>query len=112
MSVQIGDLTFDRVRYDTGGDVLYLHRSDPTDAVDFDASPEGPALRFNAAGELIGVTMINVRWLLEHEGKITITSLRADRGRSSRPGTGAGSAVAPRAAGGDASHETSRQGVG
>lgn len=32
MSVQIGDLTFDRVRYDAGGDVLYLHRADPTDA--------------------------------------------------------------------------------
>ncbi len=35
--------------------------------------PEGHALRFNAAGELIGVTIINVRWLLEHEGKVTIT---------------------------------------
>ena len=73
MSVQIGDLTFDRVRYDAGGDMLYLHRADPADAVDFDASPEGHALRFNAAGELIGVTIINVRWLLEHEGKVTIT---------------------------------------
>ncbi len=64
MSVQIGDLTFDRVHYDAGGDVLYLHRADPPDAVDFDASPEGHALRFNAASELIGVTFINVRWLL------------------------------------------------
>ncbi len=42
-------------------------------AVDFDASPEGHALRFNAAGKLIGVTILNARWLLEHEGKITIT---------------------------------------
>jgi len=76
MSVQIGKLTkltFDRVRYDRDGDVLYLHRADPNDAVDFDASPEGHALRFNAAGKLIGVTILNARWLLEHEGKITIT---------------------------------------
>jgi len=73
MSVQIGNLTFDRVRYDRDGDVLYLHRADPKDAVDFDASPEGHALRFNAAGKLIGVTILNARWLLEHEGKITIT---------------------------------------
>jgi len=50
-----------------------LHRADPKDAVDFDASPEGHALRFNAAGKLIGVTILNARWLLEHEGKITIT---------------------------------------
>ncbi len=35
-------------------DVLYLHRADPKDAVDFDASPEGHALRYNAAEELIG----------------------------------------------------------
>jgi uncharacterized protein YuzE len=73
MSVQIGNLTFDRVRYDRDGDVLYLHRADPSSAVDFDASPEGHALRFNAAGELIGVTILNARWLLEHEGEVTIT---------------------------------------
>ena len=73
MSVQIGNLTFDRVRYDREGDVLYLHRADPTEAVNFDASPEGHALRFNAAGELIGVTIINARWLIEHEGEVTIT---------------------------------------
>jgi hypothetical protein len=48
MSVQIGNLTFDRVRYNRGGDVLYLHRADPEDAVDFDASHEGQALRFDA----------------------------------------------------------------
>lgn len=79
MSVQIGDLTFDRVHYDAGGDVLYLHRADPRDAIDFDASPEGHALRFNAASELIGVTIINVRWLLEHARKITITITLSER---------------------------------
>lgn len=73
MSVQIGNLSFDRVRYDREGDVLYLHRADPTAAVDFDGSPEGHALRFNAAGELIGVTIVNARWLVEHEGEVKIT---------------------------------------
>ncbi|MDQ6729458.1 MAG: hypothetical protein M3022_03930 [Actinomycetota bacterium] len=29
MSVQIGSLTVDRVRYDREGNVLYLHRADP-----------------------------------------------------------------------------------
>lgn len=29
MGLQIGNLTFDRVHYDAGGDVLYLHRADP-----------------------------------------------------------------------------------
>ena len=73
MSVTIGNLTFDTVHYDAGGDVLYLHRADPEEAVEFDASPEGHALRFNAVGELIGVTIVRPRWLLEHEGEITIT---------------------------------------
>jgi uncharacterized protein YuzE len=73
MSLQIGNLIFDRVHYDAGGDVLYLHRADPTEAVDFDASPEGHALRFNASGELIGVTIVRPRWLLEHEGEIKLT---------------------------------------
>jgi hypothetical protein len=53
--------------------VLYLHVGDPGDAVDFDASPEGHHLRFDAAGRLIGVTIVTAKWLLEHEGKITIT---------------------------------------
>jgi uncharacterized protein YuzE len=61
VSVKIGSLTFDRVHYDAGGDVLYLQRADPSDAVEFDASPEGHALRFNAGGELIGVTIVRPR---------------------------------------------------
>jgi uncharacterized protein YuzE len=73
MTVQIGNLTFDRVRYDAYGDVLYLHRGDPSDAVEFDASPEGHALRFDRDGDLVGVTIVNARWLLDHEGEITLT---------------------------------------
>jgi hypothetical protein len=42
MSIQIGDITFDRA---SDGDVLYLHHGDPSTAVDFAASPEGHALR-------------------------------------------------------------------
>jgi uncharacterized protein YuzE len=73
MSVTIGDITFDRVNYDQGGDVLYLHRADPAEAVDFDESPEGHHLRFDRAGRLIGVTIVRPRWLLENEGEIKIT---------------------------------------
>jgi len=73
MTVQIGNLTFDRVRYDADGDVLYLHRGDPSNAVDFDASPEGHALRFDRQGDLVGVTILNARWLLDHNGEITLT---------------------------------------
>jgi uncharacterized protein YuzE len=73
MSIQIANITFDRVDYDADGDVLYLHHGDPSTAVDFDASPEGHALRFDEQGDLVGVTILNARWLLEHEGRITMT---------------------------------------
>ena len=72
MNVTIGHTTFDRVSYDREGDVLYLHVGDPATAVDFDASPEGHHLRFDAAGRLVGVTIVNARWLLDHDGKIRI----------------------------------------
>lgn len=48
MSIEIGDINFDRVHYDAQADVLYLHRGEAGVAVEFDASPEGHALRFDS----------------------------------------------------------------
>ena len=73
MSVTIGGIEFDRVAYDREADVLYLHAGDPRAAVDFDESPEGHALRFDATGRLVGVTIVDARRLLEVEGAITVT---------------------------------------
>ena len=52
MTVTIAGITFDRVRYDAEGDVLYLHVGDPSAAVDFDGVPEGHHVRYGANGEL------------------------------------------------------------
>ncbi len=73
MSVTIGPHTFPVVHYDPTGDVLYLHTSTPDHAVDFDDSPEGHGLRFGADGALVGITILNARWELEHHGKIALT---------------------------------------
>ncbi len=73
MSVTIAGTEFERVSYDSNADVLYLHTGDPSDAVKFDESPEGHHLRFGADGRLVGVTLVRPRWLLENEGKITIS---------------------------------------
>jgi uncharacterized protein YuzE len=73
MSVTIGGIAFDRVSYDREADVLYLHVGDPRSAVDFDESPEGHALRYDADGHLVGVTLINPKKLLERDGRITVT---------------------------------------
>jgi hypothetical protein len=78
MNVTIGPYTFDNNDYDNepdevGGDVLYLDRGDPNAAVDWDATPEGHALRFGPGDEIIGITIIHPRYWLERDGQITIT---------------------------------------
>lgn len=60
MTMTLGSTTVD---YDAKADVLYLHVGDPTDAVDFDESPEGHGLRFDRTGQLIGVTVVRAREL-------------------------------------------------
>jgi len=75
MTVTIGNLTFDHATYDERGDVLYLHVGDRQAAADSLGTPEGHAVRYNDAGEVIGITIINARWLLDRDGKITITIL-------------------------------------
>jgi hypothetical protein len=49
MNVTVGNVVFDNVAYDRKADVLYLHVGDPATAVDFEESPEGHALRYDAA---------------------------------------------------------------
>ena len=73
MTVTIDNLIFDRVDYDAAADVLYLHKGDPSTAVDFDSTPEGHALRFNAAGEIVGITLVSPRHFLDRDGKLEIT---------------------------------------
>ncbi len=67
MTVTIGTTTFDHVDYDVVADVLYLHVGDPADAVDFDESPEGHALRFDQTGRLIGVSVVGARSLVQRD---------------------------------------------
>lgn len=73
MSVTIANVDFDRVRYDEDADVLYLSSGDPGRAVEFDESPEGHHLRYDGAGNLVGITLVSPRWLLEQDGRVRIT---------------------------------------
>jgi YD repeat-containing protein len=82
MTVKMGDLTFDHVAYDADGDVLYLHIGPPQAAAGADETPEGHVVRYDAFGRVVGVTVLNARWLLERDGMVTVTlphpTLRAD----------------------------------
>jgi uncharacterized protein YuzE len=73
VKVSVGPYTFDNVSYEADADVLYLHTGDPSTAVDFDESPEGHALRFDADGNLVGVTVLNAKRLLDRDGELRIT---------------------------------------
>jgi uncharacterized protein YuzE len=73
MSLTIGSHTFDRVNYDEGGDVLYLHKGDAISDSDWDETPEGHGISFNTDGELVGLTIVSPRHLLERHGEIKLT---------------------------------------
>lgn len=80
MSINVGSITFHSVLYDREADVLYLSSGDPAQAVDFDESREGHALRYDAEGKLVGITIVGPRRLLEEYGEIVVTppTLRVD----------------------------------
>jgi uncharacterized protein YuzE len=73
MTVTIGSLTFDHATYDDRGDVLYLQIGERQAAADSEETPEGHVLRFNDCGEVIGLTIINAKWLLQRDHAINIT---------------------------------------
>lgn len=73
MTTTLGDTAFDHVDYDADADVLYLHAGEPSSAVDFDETPEGHGLRFDAGGRLVGVTVVGARRLLEDDGRLVVT---------------------------------------
>ncbi len=72
MSVTIGDITFDRVRYDADVDMLYLHAGEPSDAVDFDGTPDGHHTRYDRDGRLVGITLLHPKLLLAEDGRVVI----------------------------------------
>lgn len=73
MNITLGGTTFDHASYDAEGDVLYLSVGSPQAAAETDETPEGHAVRYDAQGHVIGLTIVNARWLLERDGAITIT---------------------------------------
>lgn len=73
MSITIGQLTFDHVHYDPAGDVLDLHIGEPQSAADADETPEGHVVRFDAQGAVLGVTILNAKWLVKQGKPFAIT---------------------------------------
>lgn len=73
MTLRIAGITFDQHEYDQRGDVLYLSVGEPREAPRTIATPEGHAIDYDESGAVIGMVLVNVRWLLERDGELKIT---------------------------------------
>ncbi len=73
MSVHIGQYTFDHVSYDEARDILYLSISEPRDAADSEETPEGHIVRYDDQEQIIGLTLVNAKWLLDRDETLSIT---------------------------------------
>lgn len=73
VTVQVGPHTFDHVRYDERGDVLYLSIGEPREAADGVVTPEGHVLRYDDTNAVIGITVINAKWLWERDGSLNVS---------------------------------------
>jgi uncharacterized protein YuzE len=71
--IKIGGIEFDHHSYDEEGDVLYLSVGAPQVAAETDATPEGHAVDFDAEGNVIGMIIVNLRFLLDRDGELKIT---------------------------------------
>jgi uncharacterized protein YuzE len=83
MAVTIDGLVFESSNYDADGDVLYLSCGESNVAADALLTSEGHGVRFDSDGEVIGITVINARRVIEHDGYLTITlphAVRVDAG--------------------------------
>lgn len=73
MTISVGRHEFDDVVYDVDGDVLYLHKGKPVPAAKTVATPEGHAVMLDDIGAVIGITIVNAKWLADRDGLITIS---------------------------------------
>ncbi len=88
MNITLANQTFDHASYDAEREVLYLRATRGGSTARTDAGP-GYALRYDAESNLVGLTIVNARGLLERNGAIVdhlAAALRA-RSRRARAGT-------------------------
>jgi uncharacterized protein YuzE len=73
MTLTIGTVQFEHVDYDDVSDVLYLTAGTTRVPADSRGTPEGHNVRYDERGAVIGLTLVNVKWLLERDGELRIT---------------------------------------
>lgn len=86
MTLRIHNWEFDHVSYDPDADVLYLSIGEPQPGVG-EETPEGHIARYDAAGQLIGLTLVDVRDTIDggEDIRITLPSEALISGRDLEP---------------------------
>ena len=72
MTLRIGSEEFDRVVYDERADVLYLSVGEPREPASQEATKDGHLVRYDEDGKVIGITVVNVKWLIERDGGVRL----------------------------------------
>ena len=85
MTITIDGIEFDDHAYDDRGDVLYLSIGEPQVPAETDATPEGHAVDFDADGNVIGMVLVAVRWLIDRDGELRGHLARRPREPRSSP---------------------------
>jgi hypothetical protein len=73
INLRLGSIAFDYANYDAEFDVLYLRvgESEPSEAED---TPEGHAIHYAMGTErIVALTLFSPRYILEREGRLTVT---------------------------------------
>jgi uncharacterized protein YuzE len=73
MTLTIAGTDFDQHEYDDRGDVLYLSVGPPREAARTIATPEGHAVDYDESGTVIGMVLVNVRFILARDGMLTLS---------------------------------------
>jgi len=73
MTITVDGIEFDDYEYDDRGDVLYLSIGKPQVPAETDATPEGHGVDFDADGNVIGMVLVGVRWLMDRDGELRVT---------------------------------------
>jgi uncharacterized protein YuzE len=73
INLRIGPVTFDHANYDAEHDILYVcvGEPEPSEAED---TPEGHAVHYAmGSNRIVALTIFSPRYILEHEGRLTVT---------------------------------------
>lgn len=72
VTIRLGSVVFDDVVYDERADVLYLSVGRPRKGARLEATPQGHHVRYGDDGDVIGLTIVNARWLLDRGERIEV----------------------------------------